>query len=120
MNAKLRIAVIAWVALFLSACGSSPQDLIVGKWEVVRTKTGGPDAAYTQVAKAINMTAEFNADGTAKLTMMRQTLQGRYKLNGDELEWAMSGITTKARAKVTATELAVTDDANRTIVYKRK
>ena len=120
MNAKLRTVVFACVALFLCACGSSPQDLIVGKWEVVSAKAGGADAPYTQVAKSIHMAAEFNADGTAKMTMMRQTLQGTYKLNGDELEWAMNGITTKARAKVTATELAVTDDANRTVLYKRK
>jgi hypothetical protein len=119
MNATLRIMVFACLALFLSAC-SSPQNLIVGKWEAVSAKTGGADAPYTQVAKAINMTVQFNADGTAKMTMMRQTLRGTYKLNGDDLEWAMSGITTKARAKVTATELAVTDDSNRTVLYKRK
>jgi hypothetical protein len=41
-------------------------------------------------------------------------------LNGDDLEWALSGITTKAKAKVTANELAVTDDANRTVLYKRR
>jgi hypothetical protein len=120
MNVKLRILVFTCVALFLSACGSSPQDLIVGRWEVVSAKADGSDAPYTQVARAIHMTAEFHADGTASMTMMRQTLQGTYKFNGDDLEWAMSGITTKARAKVTATELAVTDNANRTVLYKRR
>jgi hypothetical protein len=120
MNTKLRIVVFACVALCLSGCGSSPQKMIVGKWEAVSAKTGGADAAYTQVAKAINMTVQFNPDGTAKMTMMRRTLQGTYRLNGDDLEWAMSGITTKARVKVSATELAVTDDSNRTILYKRK
>jgi hypothetical protein len=118
MNAKLRIVGFACVA-FLSACGSSPQNLIVGRWEAVSARAGGSDAPYTEIAKAIHMTAEFSGDGTAKMTMMRQTLQGTYKLEGDELEWAMSGITTKARAKVTATELAVTDDSNRTVLYKR-
>src|ERR1035441_2062340 len=118
MKAKLRIVVLTCLAPFLPACGSSPQTLIVGKWEAVTAKTGAADAPYTQVARAINMTAEFNADGTAKITVMRQTLPVTYKLNGDDLEWAMSGITTKA--KVTATELAVTDDANRTILHKRK
>ena len=66
MNARLRIVAFGFVALFLSACGSSPQNLIVGKWEAVSAKTGGSDAAYTQVAKAIHMTAEFNANGTAR------------------------------------------------------
>lgn len=120
MNAKLRIVVFACVELLLSACGSSPQHLIVGRWEAYRAKTGGADAPYTQVAKAIHMAAEFSPDGTAQMTMMGHTLRGTYKLNGDELEWSMSGITRKARAKVTATELEVTDDANQTILYKRK
>ncbi len=44
------------------------------------------------------------------MTMLGQTVQGTYKLNGHDLERAMSGITNRAKAKVTATELAVTDD----------
>ncbi len=53
--------------------------------------------------------------------MFGQTLPGTYKLNGeDELVWTMGGITTKSKVSVTATELEVTDDANRTITYKRK
>jgi hypothetical protein len=34
MNAKLSIVLVACLALFVSACGSSPQSLILGKWEV--------------------------------------------------------------------------------------
>ena len=106
MNAKLSIVVAVCMALFISACGSSPQSLILGKWEV---------------DSAIKVTAEFNRDGTAKITMFGQTLQGTYKLNAEnELEWTLNGRTTKSKVKVTATELEVTDDANRTIKYKRK
>ncbi len=66
------------------------------------------------------MTVEFSRDGTAKLTMFGQTLQGTYKLNAEnELEWTLNGKTTKSKAKVTATELELTDDSNRTIKYKR-
>ena len=120
MNTKLRIAVFSCVALFLPACGSSPQNLIVGRWVADRAKAGDADAPYTQVAKAIHMAAEFSPDGTAQMTMMGHTMQGTYKLTGDELEWSMSGITKKARAKVTAAELEVTDDENQTVLYKRK
>ena len=106
MNSPLRIALVALVALFLSACGSSPQSLILGKWEV---------------ESAVKMTAEFNPDGTAKLTIFGQTVQGTYRLDaGNELEWTVNGITTKSKINVTATELALTDDANRTIKYRRK
>ena len=106
MNAKLTIVVAAYVALFVSACGSSPQTLILGKWEV---------------ESAIKMTAEFSKDGTAQLTMFGQTLQGTYKLNNEnELEWTVNGMTTKSKVNVTATELEVTDDANRTVKYRRK
>ena len=105
MNANLSVVLAACVALSFSACGSSPQSLILGKWEV---------------ESAMKITAEFNRDGTAKLTMFGQTLQGTYKLNGEnELEWTMSGITKKSKVNVTATELEVTDDSNRTIKYKR-
>ena len=122
MNAKLSIVVSTCVLLFLSACGSRPQSLIVGKWEVASARVGGAEApSASEAARAINMTAEFSPDGSAKMTMFGQTLQGTYKLNGEnELEWTMSGITTKSKISVTATELEVTDDANRTITYKRK
>lgn len=103
---KVSIVLTVCVALFVTACGSSPQSLILGKWEV----QGAP----------MKMTAEFSRDGTAKITMFGQTLQGTYKLNAEnELEWTMNGTTTKTKANVTATELELTDDANRTIKYKR-
>lgn len=104
MNAKLSIVVAACMALFVSACGSSPQSLILGKWEV---------------ESAIKMTVEFSRDGTAKLTMFGQTLQGTYKLEGDELEWTVNGKTTKSKVKVTATELEVTSEGI-TVIYKRE
>ncbi len=106
MKAKLIVVLAAGVALLVSACGSSPQSLILGTWEV---------------DSAIKMTAEFDRDGTAKITMFGQTLQGTYKLNAqNELEWTLNGRTTKSKAHVTATELELTDDANRTIKYKRR
>jgi hypothetical protein len=122
MNTKLSIVASICGALFLSACGSRPESLIVGKWEVAGAKVGGADApSAAEAGKAIKMTAEFDPDGTAKMTMFGQTLQGTYKLNGEnELEWTMNGITAKGKLNVTATELDVTDDANRTITYKRK
>src|ERR1700675_3065089 len=99
MNAKLSIVLVALVALFVSACGSSPQSLILGKWEVAGAQVGGVDNESVAAAgRAIKMSAEFNRDGTAKITMMGQTMQGTYKVNGtDELEWTMNGITTKGK-----------------------
>jgi hypothetical protein len=106
MNTKLIIVIAACVALIVSACGSSPQSLILGKWEV---------------DSVIKMTVVFSRDGTAKLTMLGQTLQANYKLNAEnELEWTMNGITKKSKVNVTATDLELTDDANRTIKYKRR
>ncbi len=106
MNAKLGIVLIVCVALLVSSCGSATQNLILGKWEV----EGAP----------LKMTAEFSRDGTAKITMFGQTLQGTYKLSADnELEWTMNGISTKGVVKVTAEELELTNDQNQTIKYKR-
>jgi hypothetical protein len=122
MKAKLSIVVSTCLALFISSCGSQPQSLIVGKWEMASARVGGADVqSASEAGRAIKMAAEFSKDGTAKMTMFGQTLQGTYKLNGEnELEWTMSGITKKSKVNVTATELEVTDDANRTIIYKRK
>jgi major membrane immunogen (membrane-anchored lipoprotein) len=98
------IVVVACVALFVSACGSTSQELIVGKWEAGE---GG-----------FKLTAEFTSDGKTKMTMMGQTLQGTYKLNGDELEWTMGGTTTKSKFKVTKSELEMIKDG-KTVKYKR-
>jgi uncharacterized protein (TIGR03066 family) len=104
MHTKLGIVAVVCVAMLVSACGSSPENLIVGKWEA-----GQP---------GFKLTAEFARDGTAKLTMLGQTLPGTYKLNGDELEWSMNGRTTKGTVKVTSTEMELTSDG-KTIKYKR-
>jgi hypothetical protein len=106
MTAKLSTALVTCIALFVSACGPSPQSLILGKWEVENAP--------------MKMTAEFSPDGTAKITMLGQTVQGKYKLNsGNELEWTMNGMSTKGKVNVTGTELELTNDSNQTIKYKR-
>jgi Lipocalin-like domain (DUF4923) len=107
LNPRLSIVATAiGVALFVSSCGSVPQALILGKWEA---------------ESAVKLTVQFRRDGTAKLTMFGQTLNGTYKLNADnELEWTLNGRTTKAKVHVTANELELTDDANQTIKYRRE
>lgn len=107
MNSKLSLVMAATVAIFISACGYGSGNLILGKWEVENAP--------------MKMTAEFDRDGTAKITMLGQTLQGTYKLTAvDELEWSMNGMSTKAKINVTATELELTDSENRTIKYRRR
>jgi hypothetical protein len=77
MNVKLSMVLVACIALFVSAYGSSPQRLILGKWQVASAQVGGAEAGCAaEVGRAIKMTAEFSRDGTAKLTMLGQTLQG--------------------------------------------
>ena len=104
MKAILCIAAVACLFL-LGACGSSPQSLIVGKWEVENAP--------------MKMTAEFMDDGTAWINMFGQTVHGTYKLTDDELEWSVNGKTTRSKVKVTSTELELTDSSNRTVKYKR-
>jgi hypothetical protein len=107
MSAKLSILAVALATLFISACGSSAQSLILGKWEVENAP--------------LKMTAEFGGDGTARITMFGQTVRGKYKLDGgNELEWTLNGITTKSKVTVTANELELTNDQNQTIKYKRR
>jgi hypothetical protein len=103
----IKLSFIACAAILISACGSTSKGLILGKWEVENAP--------------MEMTAEFKGDGTAKISMLGQTVQGTYKLdNGNELEWTMNGRTTRGKLNVTATTLELTDDANRTIRYRRK
>jgi hypothetical protein len=107
VNAKFSIALAA--PLFLSACSSSPQSLIVGKWEVENAP--------------LKMTAEFSGGGTAKITMFGQTVQGTYKVDGgSQMLWTVNGMTTKSTVTVTATELELelTNSDNQTIKYRRK
>ena len=105
MKTRFAFVVLACFALSVSGCGSSPQNLIVGKWEA--GTAGG------------KLTVEFAKDGKAKLTMFGKSLQGTYKVNGgDELEWTLNGMTTKCKVKVTATELELTSEG-KTITYKK-
>jgi uncharacterized protein (TIGR03066 family) len=105
MKTKVAFVALACFALCVSACSSSPQSLIVGKWEAGQN--------------GVKLVAEFAKDGKAKITTpFGQTLHGTYKVNGDELEWTMSGITTKCKIKVTATELVLTREGQ-TVTYKK-
>jgi len=105
MNTKLWILTLICVALLISGCGSSPQKMIVGKWEAGQA--------------GVKVTAEFTRDGQAKITMFGQPIQGTYKVNGnDELEWTLNGKTTKCKVKVTGTDMELTTEGQ-TITYKR-
>ena len=104
MKTKLGILAMVCAVLFVSGCGSGPEDQILGKWEAGET--------------GFKLTVEFARDGQAKLTMFGKTLQGSYKLNGDELEWTLNGKTTKSKAKVTSTEMELSSEGN-TIKYKK-
>jgi len=96
MKTKLGILAVACVVLFVSGCGSSPEDQILGKWEAGES--------------GVKLTAEFAPGGEAKITLFGKTLQGTYKLDGDELEWTLNGTTTKCKVKVTATDMELSSD----------
>jgi uncharacterized protein (TIGR03066 family) len=105
MKTTFAIVALACITVSMSGCGSSPQNLIVGKWEAGQAGN--------------KITAEFTKDGKATLTMFGKALHGTYKVNGgDELEWTLNGTTTKHKVKVTSTELEATSEGN-TITYKK-
>jgi hypothetical protein len=70
------------------------------------------------IAARAKLTAEFARDGNAKITMFGQTLGGKYKLSGHELECTMSGKTTKSKVKVSTTELELTSEG-KTVKYRK-
>jgi uncharacterized protein (TIGR03066 family) len=104
MKTKLACVVVACLVLSVAGCGSDPKSRIVGKWEAGQ---GG-----------VKLQAEFTKDGKATLTIFGKSVQGTYKVNGDELETTINGTTTKSKMKVTATELELTNDG-KTITYKK-
>lgn len=105
MKTNLGFVVLACVALFVTGCGSSSQDRLVGKWEAGQA--------------GAKLTAEFTKDGKATLTMFGQPVSGTYKINGsDELEVNLNGAITKYKMKVTAAELELSNEGN-TITYKK-
>ena len=122
MSAKLSILLVTCVVLFASSCGSVHRSLLLGKWEAdSAVDSNGSVQVLNGRVGGKPMTVEFDEDGTAKLTMMGQTMQGAYQLDAEnELKWTMNGISTKSKANLTATGLELTDEANRTIRYKRK
>jgi hypothetical protein len=104
MKTKCAWVVLACIVLSFCGCGSGSQNPIVGTWEAGQT--------------GVKLKAEFSKDGTAKMTLFGKSLQGTYKLNGDQLEWTMNGTTTKCKVKVTGNEMELTSEG-KTITYKR-
>jgi hypothetical protein len=91
-------------ALFASACGRSPQALILGKWEI----EGMPTAF------------EFQKDNTALYSFTGITERGTYQLRGnDELELNFPSKRTKFRVAVTEQALEMTNQSHQTMVFKR-
>jgi hypothetical protein len=107
MKTRVALSLLAFIALFVAGCGSSPQTMIIGKWEAT-----GPVGG--------KLVAEFSKDGKAKMTMpIIGSVDGTYKINGtDELEWTMGSKTTKYKMKITAAELSLTEGST-TITYKK-
>jgi len=83
---------LAAALLSMAGCGSSPQNLIVGRWEAGQA--------------GIKVTTEFSRDGKVTVTMFGRPVHGTYKMNGnDELEQTLNGKTTKCKVRVSASDL---------------
>jgi uncharacterized protein (TIGR03066 family) len=112
MKTRFAFVVVTCVVLSMSGCGSSSQNPILGKQNSIVGKWEAGESGGI-------ITAEFCKDGKANLTMFGRTLEGTYKMNGDdELEWTLNGKTTKCKVKVSATTLVVTSEGN-TVKYKK-
>jgi hypothetical protein len=106
---KIGAAVLAGALLVLSGCGSSPKDLIIGKWES-KEKIGD---------KEITITMEFTKD-KIKTSMGSFSSEGSYKwVDNDNIEVTAKGlddkeVTEKTKVKVTDKELELTDKDGKT------
>src|SRR5262245_30995600 len=108
MITKLAVLLSTCLLVSLVACDVSSHKRLVGKW---------------QARSALKVTAEFDKNGVAQLTMFGQTVRGHYEWVGENvLQCTLNGMTTRYRVQVSATELELTDERNQnqTIVYERK
>lgn len=104
----------ASLAFLLPACGSKPQDMIVGKWET--TDLGGK-----------SMVGEFGKDGTVSRPIPFVGLRedGKYKWIDDqhiEMEFVTGGLNRKETRKVEVTKETLTltgDKGKHTQIWKR-
>ena len=103
ITACVLLAVVLLTALV--SCGGSS---IVGKW--------------TAEEAGVEMTFEFNADGTGKMGTMGMNVDTTWKVDGNKLSVTMSvmGIenTTEFTYEVKGNELSLTADGE-TIVFKK-
>jgi len=104
----------ALLAFLLPACGSKPQDMILGKWET--TDIGGKVVV-----------GEFSKDGTVSwpVPLIGIRVDGKYRWTDDqhiEMEFGQGGLQRKENRKVEVTKetLTLTDDKSKnTQIWKR-
>ena len=99
----------------VSGCGSSPKDMIIGKWEGSQKGLDDKDVA---------MTVEFMKDGKMKTSTGPLSIEGTYKFtDNDTIEMTMEFLgqkkTLKGKVKVTKDELEVPDEGDKTLKLKR-
>jgi hypothetical protein len=105
-NIPLRLLWVTLFALFLSACGAiGAKDPIVGTWDI---------------ESGMKVTYQFRSNGTGSQTIMGHTAEGKYRYDGQQLEFiSPSGEAIKYAAKVTNDELEITAEGTVT-KFRRK
>jgi hypothetical protein len=99
----------------VSGCGSSPKDMIIGKWETTQ-KQGDVE---------VKITVEFTKDEVKMSAMGLDFPPGKYKwVDNDNIEVTMKGPdgkekTEKSKVKVTKDELEMPDPEGKVTKFKR-
>jgi hypothetical protein len=103
----VRIALVSFFALAALACGPglSPEQLIVGKWEIPGSERS----------------IEFTADGEVIMDLGEHEVRGEYKLTAEDrlfFRFPEQGILSRYRFSVTRDEL-ILDDGAGPVVHRR-
>ena len=119
------------LVLCASGCGSSPKDLIVGKWKGPITEQGTPGILeFTREGRVIiQANPSGDPDGAERADGMHQLsrTEGRYKVSADEksLEITLPGKdghdeTREGMFQVTADRLTLSRDGTETVLTRVK
>ena len=104
--------------MILSACGGNS---VVGKWKPDKVETDGMSVSFEELTAAIGIQLdvefEFMSDGKAVATIMNESTEGTYKLDGNKVELTLDGETQTLELK-NKTLTFISDEIKFTLVKK--
>ena len=105
-------------AMVFAACGGNA---VIGKWKPDRVETEGMSVTFEEFTKMIGVQLdvefEFMSDGKVVATIMNESTEGTYMVDGSKVELALDGETQTLELK-NKTLTFISDEIKFTLVKK--